>query len=171
MIVVMPYGRPGPSATLRFACPRPRGRARRDPSRTMWWKTWFPSPKRPTAFQRKPTTAPSLGSRWVAIQTLQVGLTHLDTFHYIGAFSPVVMNPEQSLQGRSGRSHGNQPKAQALLHLYRKTGYALRIQPGFRQDPGSTPGQAQLHRDGRMARMAELEGRPGGFHPSPVSLN
>jgi enterochelin esterase-like enzyme len=25
-------------------------------------------------------------------QTLQVGLTHLDTFHYIGAFSPVVMN-------------------------------------------------------------------------------
>jgi S-formylglutathione hydrolase FrmB len=25
-------------------------------------------------------------------QTLEVGLTHLDTFHYIGAFSPVVFN-------------------------------------------------------------------------------
>ena len=25
-------------------------------------------------------------------QTLQLGLTHLDTFHYIGAFSPVIFN-------------------------------------------------------------------------------
>jgi enterochelin esterase family protein len=25
-------------------------------------------------------------------QTLQIGLTHLDTFHYIGAFSPVIFN-------------------------------------------------------------------------------
>jgi enterochelin esterase-like enzyme len=28
-----------------------------------------------------------------------VGLTHLDLFRYIGAFSPVVINPEQAFKG------------------------------------------------------------------------
>jgi enterochelin esterase family protein len=94
MIVVMPYGRPGPSATLGLRAPAPVT----EPGVTFpndVVEDVIPFAEKTYRISSKADDRAIAGLSMGGNQTLQVGLTHLDTFHYIGAFSPVVMNPEQ----------------------------------------------------------------------------
>ena len=94
MIVVMPYGRPGPSATLGLTAPAPVA----EPGVTFpndVVEDVIPFAEKTYRISSKADDRAIAGLSMGGNQTLQVGLTHLDTFHYIGAFSPVVMNPEQ----------------------------------------------------------------------------
>ncbi len=94
MIVVMPYGRPGPSATLGLTAPAPVA----EPGVTFpndVVEDVIPFAEKTYRISAKADDRAIAGLSMGGNQTLQVGLTHLDTFHYIGAFSPVVMNPEQ----------------------------------------------------------------------------
>jgi enterochelin esterase family protein len=94
MIVVMPYGRPGPSATLGLTAPAPAA----EPGVTFpndVVEDVIPFAEKTYRISSKADDRAIAGLSMGGNQTLQVGLTHLDTFHYIGAFSPVVMNPEQ----------------------------------------------------------------------------
>ena len=94
MIVVMPYGRPGPSATLGLTAPAPAA----EPGVTFpndVVDDVIPFAEKTYRISSKADDRAIAGLSMGGNQTLQVGLTHLDTFHYIGAFSPVVMNPEQ----------------------------------------------------------------------------
>ena len=81
--------------------PTSRRRSRRRSCfRTTWSKTWSPSrrsvPDPPMADNRA-IAGLSMGGN----QTLQIGLTHLDMFHYIGAFSPVIFNASAEQDSRS----------------------------------------------------------------------
>ena len=95
MLVVMPYGRPGPAATfgpLPPAAPAPPG----SPPAVVFpndvvedvigfaEKNYRISPRS----EDRAIAGLSMGGN----QTLLVGLTHLDQFRYIGAFSPVIFN-------------------------------------------------------------------------------
>jgi enterochelin esterase-like enzyme len=94
MIVVMPYGRPAPSPTLGLSAP---------PNFTEPGVTFpndvvedvVPFAEKTYRISGKADDRAIAGLSMGGNQTLQVGLTHLDLFHYIGAFSPVVMNPDQ----------------------------------------------------------------------------
>jgi enterochelin esterase family protein len=92
MIVVMPYGRPGQAA--RFG-----------PSNLPPWpaepgvvfpndvvEDVIPCAEKMYRISARADDRAIAGLSMGGNQTLQVGLTHLDLFHYIGAFSPVVMN-------------------------------------------------------------------------------
>jgi enterochelin esterase-like enzyme len=92
MIVVMPYGRPGESTTL--AQPAP-------PSAAAAGAAAFPNDVVEDVvpfIDKTYRTASGADNRAIAglsmggNQTLNVGLNNLDTFHYIGAFSPVIFN-------------------------------------------------------------------------------
>ncbi len=91
MIVVMPYGRPGTSTTLDAspAVPIPAG-APAFPQDVVEDVIPF--------VEKLYRITPGADNRAIAglsmggNQTLEIGLTHLDTFHYIGAFSPVIFN-------------------------------------------------------------------------------
>jgi enterochelin esterase family protein len=50
-------------------------------------------------------------------QTLQVGLSHVDMFHYIGAFSPVVSNVEQNGKDAISDAAGTNKKLK-LFYIY-----------------------------------------------------
>ena len=104
MIVVMPYGRPGPSATLGLTGPLYGGLSLTAAAPAAEPGVTFPNDvvedvipfaEKTYRISSKADDRAIAGLSMGGNQTLQVGLTHLDTFHYIGAFSPVVMNPEQ----------------------------------------------------------------------------
>lgn len=116
MIVVMPYGRPAPSAALGLSAPAPVA----EPGVTFpndlvedvvpfAEKTYRISPKA----DDRAIAGLSMGGN----QTLQVGLTHLDLFHSIGAFSPVVMNPEQAFKDALADSAGTNKRLR-LFYIY-----------------------------------------------------
>jgi enterochelin esterase family protein len=94
MIVVMPYGRPAPSATLGLTAPanvtEPGVTFPNDVVEDV-----VPFAEKRYRISAKADDRAIAGLSMGGNQTLQVGLTHLDLFHYIGAFSPVVINPEQ----------------------------------------------------------------------------
>ena len=99
MIVVMPYGRPGPAATLRPA-PAPIPAPTNGPQ-TQTSAAVFPNDvvEDVVGFAEKAYRISSraddraiAGLSMGGNQTLFVGLTHLDLFRYIGAFSPVIFN-------------------------------------------------------------------------------
>jgi enterochelin esterase-like enzyme len=92
MIVVMPYGRPGQAATfgpsnLPAFPPEPRVVFPNDVVEDV-----IPFAEKNYRISARADDRAIAGLSMGGNQTLQVGLTHLDTFHYIGAFSPVVMN-------------------------------------------------------------------------------
>ena len=96
MIVVMPYGRPGPAATL---VPLARGSA--PAAETQPPAVVFPNDvvEDVIGFAEKTYRISSraddraiAGLSMGGNQTLLVGLTHLDLFRYVGAFSPVIFN-------------------------------------------------------------------------------
>ena len=68
-------------------------------------------------------------------QTLQVGLTHLDTFHYIGAFSPVVMNQsvEQDYKAALSDPAATNKKLKLFYIYCGKTDTLFRPIIGFRE--------------------------------------
>jgi enterochelin esterase-like enzyme len=92
MIVVMPYGRAGESTTINPAAAAPAAA----PGAPV-----FPNDVVEDVvpfIDRTYRTAAGADNRAIAglsmggNQTLNVGLNNLDTFHYIGAFSPVIFN-------------------------------------------------------------------------------
>jgi enterochelin esterase family protein len=99
MIVVMPYGRPGPAATLGPAPAPPPATANAPQTQTS--AGVFPNDvvEDVVGFAEKAYRLSSraddravAGLSMGGNQTLLVGLTHLDMFRYIGAFSPVIFN-------------------------------------------------------------------------------
>ena len=117
MIVVMPYGRPGPSATLGLtAAPTPVA----EPGVTFpndLVEDVIPFAEKTYRISSKADDRAIAGLSMGGNQTLQAGLTHLDTFHYIGAFSPVVMNPEQVFKDALADPAGTNHKLK-LFYIY-----------------------------------------------------
>jgi enterochelin esterase-like enzyme len=116
MIVVMPYGRPGPSATLGLTAPAPVA----EPGVTFpndVVEDVIPFAEKTYRISAKADDRAIAGLSMGGNQTLQVGLTHLDTFHYIGAFSPVVMNPEQVFKDALADPAGTNQKLK-LFYVY-----------------------------------------------------
>jgi enterochelin esterase family protein len=92
MIVVMPYGRAGESTSLGSAAPAQPAPA---------GEPVFPNDVVEDVvpfIDKTYRTAASADNRAIAglsmggNQTLMIGLNNIDTFHYIGAFSPVIFN-------------------------------------------------------------------------------
>jgi enterochelin esterase family protein len=116
MIVVMPYGRPGPSATLNLTAPAPVT----EPGVTFpndVVEDVIPFAEKTYRISSKADDRAIAGLSMGGNQTLQVGLTHLDTFHYIGAFSPVVMNPETVFKDALADPAGTNKKLK-LFYIY-----------------------------------------------------
>jgi enterochelin esterase-like enzyme len=116
MILVMPYGRPGPSATLGLTAPAPVA----EPGVTFpndVVEDVIPFAEKTYRISSKADDRAIAGLSMGGNQTLQVGLTHLDTFHYIGAFSPVVMNPEQVFRDALADPMGTNQKLK-LFFIY-----------------------------------------------------
>jgi enterochelin esterase-like enzyme len=90
MIVVMPYGRPGQAATFGPSnIPAPPANGVLFPNDVV--EDVIPFAEKNYRISPRPDDRAIAGLSMGGNQTLQVGLTHLDIFHYIGAFSPVVM--------------------------------------------------------------------------------
>lgn len=90
MVVVMPYGRPGPAARFGPA-PVP------SPTQGVVFpndvvEDIVPFAEKNYRISARADDRAIAGLSMGGNQTLETGLTHLDTFHYIGAFSPVVFN-------------------------------------------------------------------------------
>jgi len=98
MIVVMPYGRPGPAATIgRPPAPAPASAGGQPQTSSVV----FPNDvvadvigfaEKAYRISSRPDDRAVAGLSMGGNQTLFVGLTHLDMFRYIGAFSPVIFN-------------------------------------------------------------------------------
>jgi enterochelin esterase family protein len=93
MVVVMPYGRPGQSPVLDPSVPAPPAAPGDPPFPNDVVEDVIPLVEKiyrlhPDADQRA-IAGLSMGGN----QTLRIGLNHLDTFHYIGAFSAVIFGP------------------------------------------------------------------------------
>jgi enterochelin esterase family protein len=113
MIVVMPYGRPGPSPTLGLVAPA----GVTEPGVTFpndVVEDVVPFAEKTYRISAKPDDRAIAGLSMGGNQTLQVGLTHLDLFHYIGAFSPVVMNPEQVFKDALADAAGTNKRLKAF---------------------------------------------------------
>ena len=91
MIVVMPYGRPGTSTTIDAspAAPAVAG-APTFPQDVV--EDVIPFVEKLYRITANADNRAIAGLSMGGEQTLEIGLTHLDTFHYIGAFSPVIFN-------------------------------------------------------------------------------
>ena len=91
MVVVMPYGRPGPAARPGLA---PVATSQSEgvvfPNDVV--EDVIPFAEKNYRISARADDRAIAGLSMGGNQTLEVGLTHLDTFHYIGAFSPVVFN-------------------------------------------------------------------------------
>jgi enterochelin esterase-like enzyme len=93
MIVVMPYGRAGQSATLGPAVPAAASTAQGGavfPNDVV--EDVVPFAEKEYRISSRADDRAIAGLSMGGNQTLLIGLTHLDLFHYIGAFSPVIFN-------------------------------------------------------------------------------
>jgi enterochelin esterase family protein len=90
MIVVMPYGRPSPSAMFGPNSPPPQTQGVVFPNDVV--EDVIPFAEKTYRISARADDRAIAGLSMGGNQTLEVGLTHLDTFHYIGALSPVVFN-------------------------------------------------------------------------------
>lgn len=91
MIVVMPYGRPGRSANIEASAvpPSPQGQAGgMFPTDVV--EDVIPFAEKTYRISAKPEDRAIAGLSMGGNQTLEIGLTHLDLFRYVGAFSPVA---------------------------------------------------------------------------------
>lgn len=116
MVVVMPYGRPGPSATLGLTAAAPAT----EPGVTFpidLVEDVIPFAEKTYRISARPEDRAIAGLSMGGNQTLQVGLTHLDLFRYIGAFSPVVMNPEQVFKEALADPEGTNHRLK-LFYIY-----------------------------------------------------
>jgi enterochelin esterase-like enzyme len=116
MIIVMPYGRPAPSATLNLTAPAPVT----EPGITFpndLVEDVVPFAEKTYRISAKADDRAIAGLSMGGNQTLQVGLSHVDTFHYIGAFSPVVSNVEQNGKDAIADAAGTNKKLK-LFYIY-----------------------------------------------------
>lgn len=116
MIMVMPYGRPAPSATLGLAAPAPVT----EPGVTFptdLVEDVLPFAEKTYRISSKADDRAIAGLSMGGNQTLQVGLTHPELFHYIGAFSPVVINPEQAFKDALADPAGTNKRLK-LFYIY-----------------------------------------------------
>ena len=90
MVVVMPYGRPGPAARFGPSTPPPATPGVVFPNDVV--EDVIPFAEKMYRISARADDRAIAGLSMGGNQTLETGLTHLDTFHYIGAFSPVVFN-------------------------------------------------------------------------------
>jgi enterochelin esterase-like enzyme len=91
MIVVMPYGRAGSAATLgasNVTTTQPQGEV--FPNDVV--EDVIPFVEKQYRVSARADDRAIAGLSMGGNQTLRIGLTHLDLFHYIGAFSPVIFN-------------------------------------------------------------------------------
>jgi enterochelin esterase family protein len=99
MIIVMPYGRPLPEVMLVPSA----GRGPADADAlfgTDLLQDVIPYVEKLYRVSAKPDDRGIAGLSMGGGQTLSIGLTHLDTFHYIGAFSAAARgNPEEQFKG------------------------------------------------------------------------
>jgi enterochelin esterase-like enzyme len=99
MIVVMPYGRPLPEVMLVPSAGRGPGNADALFG-TDLLQDVIPYVEKLYRVSAKPDDRGIAGLSMGGGQTLSIELTHLDTFHYIGAFSAAARgNPEEQFQG------------------------------------------------------------------------
>ena len=113
MIVVMPYGRPAPSATLGLTAPP----AVTEPGVTFpndVVEDVVPFAEKTYRISTRADDRAIAGLSMGGNQTLQVGLTHLDLFHYIGAFSPVVINPGEAFKDALADPEGTNKRLKAF---------------------------------------------------------
>lgn len=101
MIVVMPYGRPSRSAEIE-AAPFPAA-PRTEPGGPMFphdlVEDVIPFAEHHYRISARADDRAIAGLSMGGNQTLEIGLTHLDLFHYVGAFSPVAPpNAEATLK-------------------------------------------------------------------------
>ncbi len=93
MVVVMPYGRPGPSPTLDPSIPAV---ASGQPGGVVFpndvVEDVVPFVEKNYRVVANADNRAIAGLSMGGNQTLNIGLNHLDTFHSIGAFSPVIFN-------------------------------------------------------------------------------
>lgn len=116
MIVVMPYGRPAPSATLNITAPA----ASAEPGITFpndVVEDVVPFAEKTYRISTKADDRAIAGLSMGGNQTLQVGLSHVDLFHYIGAFSPVVSNVDQNGKDAIADAAGTNKKLK-LFYIY-----------------------------------------------------
>ncbi len=90
MVVVMPYGRPGQEPALGSSAPAAAEPGVVFPNDVV--EDVIPFAEKNYRISPRPDDRAIAGLSMGGNQTLQVGLTHLDLFRYIGAFSPVIMN-------------------------------------------------------------------------------
>ena len=116
MIVVMPYGRPGESTTLGSLAPAPAAApgAPVFPNDVVEDVLPFIDKTYRTASgaDNRAISGLSMGGN----QTLNIGLNNLDTFHYIGAFSPVIFN--QSVEKDHAPAFANVAAANKKLKVF-----------------------------------------------------
>ena len=117
MIVVMPYGRPSPSAMFGPNSPPSQTQGVVFPNDVV--EDVIPFAEKTYRISARADDRAIAGLSMGGNQTLEVGLTHLDTFHYIGAFSPVVFNQsvEQDFKELLADSAASNKKIK-LLYIY-----------------------------------------------------
>ena len=117
MIVVMPYGRPSPSAMFGPNSPPSQTQGVVFPNDVV--EDVIPFAEKTYRISARADDRAIAGLSMGGNQTLEVGLTHLDTFHYIGAFSPVVFNQsvEQDFKELLADSVTSNKKTK-LLYIY-----------------------------------------------------
>jgi enterochelin esterase-like enzyme len=116
MIVIMPYGRPAPSATLGVTAPA----AATEPGITFpndVVEDVVPFAEKTYRISAKADDRAIAGLSMGGNQTLQVGLSHVDLFHYIGAFSPVVTNVDQNGKDAIADAAGTNKKLK-VFYIY-----------------------------------------------------
>jgi enterochelin esterase-like enzyme len=93
MAVVMPYGRPGSPSTLDPSVPAipPAPGEYQFPNDVV--EDVIPFVEKRYRISANADQRAIVGLSMGGNQTLNIGLNHLDTFHYIGAFSPVIFTP------------------------------------------------------------------------------
>jgi enterochelin esterase family protein len=99
MVVVMPYGRPGPAPTLGSSSrtsPGPQTLAVVFPNDVIDDVIGFA--EKAYRISSRPDDRAIAGLSMGGNQALLVGLTHLDMFRYIGAFSPVIFNQSATVE-------------------------------------------------------------------------
>jgi enterochelin esterase-like enzyme len=97
MIVVMPYGRP--LADVSFVAASGRGPTDPDAFSNDVLKDLMPYVEKLYRISAKADDRAIAGLSMGGGQTLQIGLSHLDTFHYIGAFSAAMRgSPEEQFK-------------------------------------------------------------------------
>jgi enterochelin esterase-like enzyme len=119
MIVVMPYGRAGRSAGIEAsAMPLTRQEAGGSMFPNDVVEDVIPFAEKQYRISSQADDRAIAGLSMGGNQTLEIGLTHLDLFHYIGAFSPVIGGGAEELFKTTFADPAASNKKLKLFHIY-----------------------------------------------------